>query len=114
MQKYNIIAVDFDGTLSCDAMWPAIGKPNQKLFTYLKDRQNKGDKIILWTCRSGELLKVAVEWCRNQGLEFNAVNENLQEVVELYNNDSRKISCDLYIDDKSFNPTVNNILDMAI
>jgi hypothetical protein len=32
---------------------------------------------------------------------FDAVNDNLPEIVELYGNNSRKITCDLYIDDKS-------------
>lgn len=30
--KRNLtIAVDFDGTLSCNATWPNIGQPNQNL-----------------------------------------------------------------------------------
>ena len=28
-------------------------------------------------------------------------NDNLPEIVELYGNNSRKITCDLYIDDRS-------------
>ena len=32
---------------------------------------------------------------------FDAVNDNLPDIVELYGSNSRKITCDLYIDDKS-------------
>ena len=44
--KRNLtIAVDFDGTLSCNATWPNIGQPNQNLFSYLKNRQKTGIKL---------------------------------------------------------------------
>ncbi len=33
----------------------------------------------LWTCRAGEALSKAVEWCREHDLEFDAVNDNLPE-----------------------------------
>ena len=52
-------AVDFDGTL-CENRWPEIGEPNQELIGYLVGRRRQGDKVILWTCRSGELLQKAV------------------------------------------------------
>ena len=35
--------------------WPDIGSPNLKLISYLKDQQEQGSKIILWTCRTGEI-----------------------------------------------------------
>ena len=33
----------------------------------------------LWTCRAGEALSKAVEWCREHDLEVDAVNDNLPE-----------------------------------
>lgn len=96
-----IIAVDFDGTL-CASKWPGLGSPNTKLIEYLKRQQEKGDKLILWTCRTGELLDNAVSWCSDNGLCFDAINENIPERVELYGGeDSRKISADFYIDDRA-------------
>lgn len=101
MEKKNkIIAVDFDGTL-CENKWPEIGAANDELIEYLKKRQASGDKIILWTCRVGELLQQAVRFCYNRGLIFDAVNENLPETLEWMNNDSRKIFANEYIDDRS-------------
>lgn len=70
-----------------------------------------GDKLILWTCREGDALQMAVDWCEEQGLYFDAVNANLPDVIAFFGNDSRKISCDLYIDDKSWLP--NRRLNMA-
>ena len=50
-----------------------------------------------------EQLEDAVAWCKERGLEFDAVNENLPELIELYGNDCRKINADIYIDDKAVN-----------
>ncbi len=97
-----ILAVDFDGTLSFGE-WPEVGPANYSLINYLKGRQRLGDKVILWTCRAGQALDIAVEWCLDNGLEFDAVNDNLPEITEKYGNNSRKISCDVYIDDKAVN-----------
>ena len=66
--------------------------------------------MILWTCRAGEALEKAVDWCKEQCLEFDAVNDNLPEVIELYGNNSRKVSCDYYIDDKSLLPGAVRIM----
>lgn len=70
----------------------------------LMEREKKGTKIILWTCRCGQPLADAVEFCRTHGLEFDAVNENLPEMIEAYGEDSRKVSADKYIDDAAVNP----------
>jgi hypothetical protein len=95
----NGIAVDFDGTLFRDR-WPEIGKPRKRLIKWLIRQQKKGTPIILWTCRQGRRLQTAISACRDQGLEFNAVNDNpFSEFVSL--GASRKIHADLYIDDKS-------------
>lgn len=93
-----IYAVDFDGTL-CEIQWPGIGAPNTKLIEHLIERRKRGAKIILWTCRVGERLQDAVDWCREQGLEFDAVNDNLPEMIERYGNNCRKIYATCYIDD---------------
>lgn len=98
-----IIAVDFDGTL-CEACFPNIGRPNFKLIRRLKNARNLGDKLILWTCRTDEDLSKALSWCSNLGLSFDAVNENLPEILALYGGDSRKIFADIYIDDRAMAP----------
>ena len=101
------IAVDFDGTL-CYSKWPELGEPNLPLIEYLKEWKAGGNKLILWTCRAGDALERAVAWCHEHGLTFDAINDNLPEVIELYGNNSRKISCDYYIDDKAVLPAMVN------
>lgn len=103
---FQTIAVDFDGTL-CYSKWPNLGEPNRPLIEYLINRKEQGNKLILWTCRAGEAFDHAISWCHDHNLEFDAVNDNLPEIVEKYGNNSRKISCDYYIDDKMFLPNLN-------
>ncbi|WP_243259738.1 hypothetical protein [Enterocloster bolteae] len=96
----KIIAVDFDGTL-CENKWPEIGEANKEMITYLKDRQANGDKLILWTCRVDDMLKNAIDWSVEQGLIFDAINENLPEIVASFGTDTRKIFANEYIDDRN-------------
>lgn len=102
---HYIFAVDFDGTLITGNKWPDTeGTPDFHLFHYLTREQEKGNKVILNTCRTGEHLDMAVAYCEEEGLYFDAVNENLPGIIEAYGSDSRKISADFYIDDKAIIP----------
>ncbi len=52
--------------------------------------------------REGELLDEAVEWCRQRGVEFYAVNKEYPEEDETRNEHySRKLKADLFIDDRN-------------
>lgn len=96
----KIVAVDFDGTLVEDR-YPEIGAVKIEMFNLCHMMKEHGVKLILWTSRDGEQLADAVECCENYGLVFDAVNENVKEIQELFHNDTRKIYADLYIDDKA-------------
>lgn len=95
-----IIAVDFDGCL-CSNNWPEIGEPNLHAIYELRRRQRNGCKIILWTCRVGKALQEAIDFCHVLGLDFDAVNANVQEVIDEYGGDARKIFAHEYWDDKA-------------
>ncbi|MFO7923320.1 MAG: hypothetical protein R6U58_06475 [Bacteroidales bacterium] len=93
------IAVDFDGTIVEDA-YPDIGKPMLFAFETLKELQKMNHQIILWTYRTGAELDEAVGFCRENGLEFYAVNRSYPE--EAYDErDSRKIHAHIFIDDRN-------------
>ena len=100
-----IIAVDFDGTLVSDG-FPNIGEPNVSLFDQCKTWQNMGYKLILWTCRDGKQLDEAIDFCADQGLVFHAYNRNIPEVINMFQNDTRKVYANVYIDDKNLTPHV--------
>lgn len=114
MSYKPIVAVDFDRTLSLDSQYPNIGRFNTHLYEALMKLKGIGWSIVLWTCREGKELKEAVEWCKMNGLEFDAVNENPPEVPFK----SRKVVADMYVDDNAYMPTtdfyrvVKNIVSM--
>jgi hypothetical protein len=96
-----IIGVDFDGTIVEDK-FPEIGAEipfaTDTLKMLIKDRH----RVILWTVREGKYLEDAVNWCRERGVEFYAVNRDYPE--ETVNNNqffSRKIKADVWIDDRN-------------
>lgn len=94
-----LIAVDFDGTIVEDA-YPSIGKTQLFAFETMKQLQNDGHRLILWTYRCGKKLDEAVEFCQQNGIEFYAVNNSFPN--EEYNGkESRKIGADLFIDDRN-------------
>ncbi|MCZ4695203.1 hydrolase [Ancylomarina euxinus] len=95
-----IIAVDFDGTI-VEHRYPDLGKEIPFAIESLKLIQEQGHQLILWTYRAGKELDAAVEFCKENGLEFYAVNKNYPE--EIFDDSiSRKINADIYIDDRNF------------
>ena len=94
-----IIAVDFDGTI-VEHRYPDLGKEIPFAIETLTLLQQQGHQLILWTYRAGKELDAAVEFCRENGLEFYAVNKNYPE--EIFDNSiSRKIIAAIYIDDRN-------------
>ncbi len=98
-ENSKVIAIDFDGTI-VEHKYPEIGKEMLFAFATIKALQQKGHKLILWTIRTGELLQEAVEFCRNNGVEFYAVNKNYPEEL-LDEKTSRKLNADIFIDDRT-------------
>jgi hydroxymethylpyrimidine pyrophosphatase-like HAD family hydrolase len=100
VKKPKIIAVDFDGTLFTDN-YPGIGKPIFETIWQLEQEREHGAKLILWTNRSDGPLKAAIEACNEHGLFFDAVNDNLPEVVERFGCNPRKVFANEYWDDRA-------------
>ena len=57
-----IVAVDFDGTLTRTDDYPGA-QPNHIGLHVIRKFQERGGKVILWTCRAGEELDDAVAFC---------------------------------------------------
>lgn len=92
------IAVDFDGTI-VHHEFPQIGEPLPFVWTWLKQFQDMGAKLILWTMRSGETLEDAVALCKQNEVEFYGINKN---PTQRRWTDSPKAYANLYIDDAAF------------
>lgn len=95
------IAVDFDGTIVTHE-YPKIGTERTFATDTLKALIKDGHQLILWTVREGKLLDEAVDWCKQHGVEFWAVNRDYPEEERENNNKfSRKLKVDLWIDDRN-------------
>ena len=121
-----VIGVDFDNTICIDE-WPEIGALIPGAIETIKEVHAKGHKIVLYTQRNDHyyaycpelidygvkhgknfkntvnLLSPVIDFLKERGLEFDAVNENLPEMIELWGGESRKVFADVYIDDKAVN-----------
>ena len=95
------IAVDFDGTI-VEHKYPEIGKERPFAIETLKMLIKDHHRLIMWSVREGRLLDEAVDWCRERGVEFYAVNKDYPEEDGTNNNNhfSRKLKVDLFIDDR--------------
>ena len=96
-----IIAVDFDGTI-VRHRYPKIGEELPFATETLRMLIREGHRLILWTVREGKLLDEAIEWCRDRGVEFYAINRDFPEEDATGSGFSRKLKADLFIDDRSF------------
>ena len=96
-----IIAVDFDGTI-VEHKYPEIGNEIPFATDTLKMLIKDHHRVILWSVREGKLLEDAVNWCKERGVEFYAVNRDYpEESVENNQHFSRKLKADVWIDDRN-------------
>ena len=95
------IAVDFDGTI-VEHKYPAIGAEIPFATATLRHLIDDGHHLILWSVREGKLLDEAVEWCRQRGVYFYAVNADYEgEKRDDSDHFSRKLKVDCFIDDRN-------------
>lgn len=98
-----IVCFDFDDTMTEKlGSYPIIGDEHVLMMNVIKKHIKDGDTIILNTMREGELLQEAVDWLEERGIVPDAINDNCEELKNKYQNNPRKISCDINYDDKNF------------
>jgi len=98
-----IVAVDFDGVL-VDSAYPKLGLPKHAYHELLKELKKNGWYIILWTCRSGNELAAAINYCLECKIPIDRVNDHHPEMMQRFDGKcSPKIHADVYIDDKNAN-----------
>lgn len=93
-----IIAVDFDGTI-VEHKYPEIGNERPFAIDTLRKLIEDKHRLIMWTVRRGNLLQEAVDWCKERGVEFYAVNRNFPEEKVEPDGGYSKINAELFIDD---------------
>lgn len=96
--KY-ILAIDFDLTI-CMSDYPKLGKERMSAGCYIRALYDDGYGIVINTCREGRELAIAMDWLDEHNIPYDYINCNFPHLIEKYKADCRKISADLYIDDK--------------
>lgn len=106
--KKRICVIDFDGTI-VQHDFPRIGETMPEAFEVMKELKEAGWVLILWTCRENDghkidrqFLKDAVDFCKENGIEFDGVNETPME-FEFRGEETlrRKAYGNVYIDDRN-------------
>lgn len=96
MNQRPVIAVDFDGTCVTHD-YPHIGMEIGAA-PVLQELASQGCNLILYTMRSGSLLKDAKAWFSKHKIPLYAVNENPSQKEWT---SSPKVYADFYIDDSA-------------
>lgn len=109
--RNKIVSIDFDGTIVSNK-FPEIGV----LQGYAKDVINRLHEdyiIIINTCRSQEYEYNCVKFLKEAGIKYDWINHNDPGQIIKFGADCRKISADIYIDDKCLFglPYYNGIVD---
>ena len=90
MSNLKVIAVDLDGVLCKGESWTPEQCLKAKPILKNIERVNKLHKtnfIVIYTARRDFLIEATLKWLRKNGVEFQAIS-------------NKKMSADLYIDDK--------------
>lgn len=93
-------AIDFDNTLSLEE-YPTVGDPVPGAIETVKELEEKGYSVYLWTNRTGVALLRAIVWAKNQGLKLRGANFESDPNLVDFENISPKMFADYYIDDKN-------------
>lgn len=97
--KSLVLAVDFDGTIT-EESFPEVGALRQNADVVLRKLYEDGHKIVINTCRTGKYEGLAEYFLIKHEIPFHFINSNLPELITKYKQDSRKISADVYIDNR--------------
>lgn len=92
----SIVAVDFDGTI-CKHDYPRLGAPVPGALKGLRQLIKQGNKIVVWTMRSGSTLRDAERYLEQHGIKLYGLNNVPCREWSM----SPKIDADVYIDDKA-------------
>jgi len=93
------ISIDFDGVI-VTSQYPKIGRVLDGAIETI-NKWCEDHFVIINTCRAGKELEIVRDFIYSREINCNLINENSPYLIEKYGTDTRKISADLYLDDKS-------------
>lgn len=95
----KLLSIDFDGTIVENA-YPEIGELRKNAKEVINRLFDEGFVILINTCRAGIYEGEVYKFLRENQIAFNYINCNLPSQIEYFGMDCRKLSADIYIDDK--------------
>jgi hypothetical protein len=107
MKKYEaVLSIDFDKTI-VDSDFPTIHALRENARDMINLLYDEDFYIIINTCRSGPHEKDCKDFLDDHDIKYHQINQNCPLLCDFYDCDSRKISADIYIDDKDINAILN-------
>ena len=101
MIKDKIFAIDFDNTIAKEDCYPEIGKLLPYAKQFINQLYKDGAYVIIWTSRGNDTLYKVKQFLIDNEIKFHRINEPNPALIELYQNNPRKVGADWYLDDKT-------------
>ena len=98
--KIKRIAIDFDDTI-VDSKFPEIIGLKNGAKEVINKWYEDGKMIIINSCRSNEHFDSMVAFLNENGIKYHLANENDPVLIDFFGMDCRKMSADIYIDDRN-------------
>jgi hypothetical protein len=95
----KIISIDFDGTIVENA-YPDIGTLKKGAKEVINRLCDEGFVILINTCRTAMYEAGVYRFMAENDIKYHFINCNLPSQIEYFGMDCRKLSADIYIDDK--------------
>lgn len=102
-----ILVIDFDGTI-VKSKYPDIGGLRLNAKEVINKLYDEGYIILINTCRSGIYEGNVYTFLKENDIKYHYINSNLPSQIEKYGQDCRKLSGDIYIDDKQLGGIPND------
>ena len=99
MKKF-VLAIDFDGTIATES-FPEVGTLIKDADVIIRKLYEEGHDVIINTCRTGRFEGMAQDFLDENNIPYHYINNNLPRMIEFYKQDCRKISADIYIDNRN-------------
>lgn len=93
----KVVAIDFDGTVTKENLYPRIGDLRDGVVDAINTIA-KNNIVCIWTCREGKELNQAFNFLNQKNITFHYINAS---PYDKYNFKMRKIIADYYIDDRN-------------
>jgi hypothetical protein len=94
------LAIDFDNTIAVNK-YPQIGELMPGAKKFVNKLYEDGHFIVINTCRTGREEKEAAIFLFENRVKFHLINQNNPQLILTFGEDCRKISADIYVDDKN-------------